>query len=177
MERQHHGFLFEQKYINENNLIKAVSYTEPFDAYSVDGVPYQIKTIKSGQSIDLGDYFINSNKTTDFILVIGFWQTDKTNIINVYKIHIDCEKWNELLSFDYKDSLKHWIKNISNERSFDDIWKEEVNKWKLLYGNNKRLIKLRFKRDHKSQKRIQCAINKADFNKILGMFSYEQIRS
>ena len=45
------------------------------------------------------------------------------------------------------------------------------------------LVRPRFKRDHKSQKRIQCAINNKDFyQKICGgvfdeLYSYEKVRT
>jgi len=43
MERQSHGFAFEQKYIYDNKLISTENYTDKFDAYDKFGIPYQIK--------------------------------------------------------------------------------------------------------------------------------------
>ena len=56
------------------------------------------------------------------------------------------------------------IDNITNKHEDDIKWKEWMKEgkrlWKLKTPN---LIRPRFKRDHKTQKRIQCAINYTDF--------------
>ena len=157
MERQKHGFLYEDKYIQENNLIKEDNYTSEYDAYDVDGNCYQIKTIKKGSGIDLGDIFRNANKKNNFFLVVAFWQGSKSNIVKVEKLYIDKNIWNEILDFDKYDELKEWIQSVSNDYSYDNQWKKERLFWKKEFGNRK--INIRFKRDHKSQKRIQCSIN------------------
>jgi hypothetical protein len=162
-ERQSHGFEYEEKYIQENGLINEEKYTSSWDAYDKDGIPYQIKCIKEGSSIDMGDYFINSEKNVDFFLVISFWRNNKSNIVKTFKLFIKHEKWKNFLDFEFKDKLKDWIKNkVSNSYSYDKQWKEEMKQWKDLWGDRK--IQLRFKRDHSSQRRIQCAINQTDFN-------------
>lgn len=48
MERQIHGFLYENEYIERNLLRKEGNYISEYDAYDVSGVPYQIKLIKKG---------------------------------------------------------------------------------------------------------------------------------
>lgn len=160
-ERQKHGFIFEDSIVNKEKLIKSKNYTDAFDAYNNNGTPYQIKTIKYGSSIDLGDIFRNANKDKDFYLIIGFWEGAKDNIIEIYKLFIPYKKWKELLKFDYYDELRSWISSISNDYSYDAQWKKEMNYWKKLFGERK--IAIRFKRDHKNQKRIQCAINNTVF--------------
>jgi hypothetical protein len=136
----------------------------------------QIKYIKKGSSIDLGDYFVNSSKEKDFNLIIGFWEKEKNNIVDVFNLFIEKDKWNKILYYDKSDELKEWIRyKVSNEYSYDEIWKEEIKEWKKDYGERK--ILLRFKRDHKTQRRIQCAINKKDFyDYFLKEFRFEQIR-
>lgn len=114
-ERQKHGFVFEEKYIIENELIKEDNYTSPIDARDSRNIPYQIKTCKYKSSIDLGDYFRNSEKDEDFYFVVGFWKGSKNNIIDISKIFADKEYWNGLLCFDKKIGLKAWIKGVSNE--------------------------------------------------------------
>ena len=61
------------------------------------------------------------------------------------------------------------MKQISNDRSDDGKWKEFRKKWNLLYKkfNNNPVITLRFKRDHKKQKRIQCGISSSNFKKLI----------
>lgn len=161
-ERQEHGFIYEEHFINENKLIKEKSYTAKFDARNSEGTPYQIKTIRLGSSIDLGDYFRNANIEEDFFLIISFWKEKRQDIVEVHKLFIDCNEWKKLFSFEKESEMKDWIKNrVSNSYSYDEQWKEETKYFKEKFG--KRKVALRFKRDHKTQRRIQCAINKTDF--------------
>jgi len=161
-ERQAHGFIFEENYIKDNNLIKEENYTAPFDAYDKDGELYQIKTIKKDSSIDLGDIFRNASKNKDFFLVVSFWENEKLNIVETRKMRIPFAVWNEILNFDAYDELKNWITNeVSNSHNYDAQWKKERTEWKKRFGNRK--INIRFKRDHKQQRRIQCAINQKVF--------------
>lgn len=173
-ERQEHGFLYQEKKRIELDLIKEENYTAEFDAYRKnDNFPYQIKTIKFGSAIDLGDYFRNSSRTQDFILIIGFWKGTKDSIVETYILKIDYIKWNSLCCFDKKIEMRDEMKNISNNHSDDEKWKLFRTKYKKEYGNKK--ISLRFKRDHKEQKRIQCAINNFDFfNYFIGEFDGEK---
>jgi len=175
MERQKHGFIFEEFIFSELSLTKINEYTAPYDAYDSNNFKYQIKLIKYGNSIDLGDIFRNAEKQDDFFLVIGFWKDKKDNIVEIYRLYIDCKKWKNILSFDYYDELKDWIRNkVSNAYEYDKQWKKEMQYWKEKFG--KRHISIRFKRDHKNQRRIQCAINNKEFySYFLKEFEYEQI--
>jgi hypothetical protein len=150
METQKHGFTYEERKINEYGLTKYKKYTAPFDAYD-DDHNYQIKTIKKGSSIDLGDYFRNAYKNEDFYLMIGFWEDDKNNIVEEYLLYIPANIWKENLSFHKKEELKYWITNIvSNDYSYDEKWKEERKYYTREWNKYKdRKIQLRFKRDHK----------------------------
>jgi hypothetical protein len=161
MERQEHGFLYQRKIAEKFGLKEIEGYTDCYDAISDSGEFYQIKATKFGSSIDMGDFFRNMNKKENFYLVVGFWKGDTSNIVEEHVLYIDVKKYNEIMFFDRADELKEWIKNVSNERSLDAQWKKEKSQWKEAYG--KRLVVLRFKRDHKSQRRIQCAINNKDF--------------
>jgi len=161
-ERQQHGFIYQDKYILKNNLTEEKNYTHKNDAYDKNNIPYQIKTIKKNSSIDMGDIFRNANKNEDFYLVVGFWENKKTNIVEEKKLFIDHKKWNSILNFQEYDKLKDWIKNkVSNDRNYDNQWKKEMKIWKEKFGERK--INIRFKRDHKKQRRIQCAINNKIF--------------
>lgn len=171
MERQEHGFIYQKAISNKLNLKEFIGYTDCYDAYSSTGELYQIKTIKFGNSIDMGDFFRNMNKDKNFYLVVGFWKGKTSNIVEEHILYIDVKKYNEILHFEKADELKKWIQNVSNEKAFDNQWKKEVKEWKKEYGN--RLISLRFKRDHKSQKRIQCAIN----NKIFYSYFVKEFKT
>lgn len=160
-ERQKHGFDFEISYIQDNGLIKNDDYTGQYDAFDKNGIPYQLKLLKHKSSIQLGDYFRNIQKDSDFYLVVQFWKHQKNNIIEVHELFIDYNIWNNMLYFDEWKELKDWIQNVSNARSFDQQWRKERMYWKEKFGDRK--VSLLFKRDHKTQKRIQCGIKNQAF--------------
>lgn len=167
-ERQKHGFQYELKTIEKYKLVKAESYTCPYDAYYHD-IPVQIKCIKFGSNIEMGDYIRNKSKDQNFILIIGFWYGNKTNIIKEEILFINHESFKEYLRFDYDNELIQEMKLISNSREDDIKWKLFCNKYKKLWPKSN-LLHLRFKRDHKKQKRIQCAIPWRLFNQFCKQF-------
>jgi hypothetical protein len=168
-ERQKHGFEYEDFIINENNLIKEENYTAKWDTFEVyNGVktPVSVKCIGFNSSIDFGDLKRQTEVNQDFILYIGFWKGKKNNIVEEYKVLINKDVWNSY--FGNKtiiQSMLDELKGISNDYSDDDKWKEYRKKWKAMYGES--IISLRFKRDHKKQKRIQCGITKKNFLNIV----------
>ena len=166
-ERQIHGFNYQRKVIDNNILVEDDKYTGKWDAYNESlSIPASIKCIGVKGSIDFGDFRRQTQVDTDFILYVGFWQGKKDNIVEEYKVLISKEKWlsyfgdtniiNEMLSE---------MSEISNDRSDDNKWKQFRLKWKEKYGDS--IISLRFKRDHKKQKRIQCGITKTNFLNVI----------
>ncbi len=163
MERQSHGFSFEQK-VHEKYGVKLNSnYTDKWDG-ELNNIPVSIKLEKNGSDIEMADIFRNMNISSDFYLIVGFWENDKTNIIKEHILYIDHEEYSKLFNFDMIEKFKNLLKNISNDKSDDIKWKTQITslrkEWKETTPN---LIRPRFKRDHKTQKRIQCAINNKDF--------------
>lgn len=168
-ERQRHGFDYEELKINENNLIKEDNYTakwDTFETYNGLKTPVSIKCIGLNSSIDFGDFKRQTEVSEDFILYVGFWKGNKNNIVEEYKILINKDVWASY--FGNKVIIKEMLeemRDISNSYSDDNKWKDYRNKYKVLYG--KSTISLRFKRDHKKQKRIQCGITKPNFISIV----------
>ncbi len=181
-ERQSHGFKFETKWCKDNNVLTwkqyedkygkeiGSNYTSKWDAIddtktgkNYKGTPIQLKCIGLGNAIELGDIFRNSNKEENFTLVVGFWEGKKTNIVDVVVLNIDSTKWNKLFEWDKFEELKDWISNkVSNSRTYDSQWKDEMLYYKKLWGDN-RIITPTFKRDHKKQRRVQCQISYTNF--------------
>jgi hypothetical protein len=182
-ERQAHGFIYEDKTIESYGYTDWKTYIKKYPNTDTDGIytstwdaineseegkyykgkPVQIKTIQKNGSVDLGDIFRNANKKEDFTLIVGFWEGSKTNIVEEYVIEVDYKKWNKELEWDKYEELRDWIKNkVSNDYDYDDQWKEECKYYKNDWGRN-RLIQPRFKRDHKTQRRIQCGITYKKF--------------
>jgi hypothetical protein len=169
MERQSHGFDYQTDIIIKESLNADPFYTGKWDAYNATfSLPVSVKCIGYKNSIDFGDFIRQTQVDTDFILYLGLWKDKKDNIIQEYKIIIKKDIW---LSYFGDTSITkimiEEMKGISNDRSDDSKWKEFRNKYKKLYGDS--IVSLRFKRDHKKQKRIQCGINMTNFvNLVVG---------
>lgn len=157
-ERQKHGLDFQKKMCLEKNLKESSEYIGQWDAFDSNDYPCVIKTFKKGSEIPLADIFINSSRDKNFRMILGVWDGFKSNIIEIIDIIIDYKKFIKLFEFQSYDELKVWIKNVSNDSSYDNIWKQECQIWKIKWGKT-RLVQPRFKRDHKSQKRIQSAVS------------------
>ena len=183
MERQIHGFIFEGNEIEKRKLTPWNEYITKYPSTDGDGVytstwdaidenqsgvnyngkPVQLKCIKKGGSVDLGDIFRNANKKENFDLIIGFWEESKYNIVETYLIKVDYIKWNELFIWDKYDEISNWIRNVvSNDKSYTPTWKCECASYKTDWGRE-RIIQPRFKRDSKTQRRIQCGITYGKF--------------
>jgi hypothetical protein len=171
MERQIHGLNYEETVISRNPSIKrSQNYTEKWDAvetYNSITYPVSIKCIGIKNSIDFGDLFRQTQVDENFILYIGFWEGKEKTIKKEYKLLIKSQNWKSYFgNLDKLDVMKDEMAFITNEYSDDKKWRLFRDKYKVLYGDS--VIKIRFKRDHKKQKRIQCSINKNLFNnKIL----------
>lgn len=163
-ERQRHGFEYERTILSRFGLEKSSHYTSPYDALCGD-IGVQVKCIKYGCAIELGDYFRNKNKSIDFVLMVGFWKDDKTNIVEESMYHIDHQEFVSNLQYDKDLQMKSEMDLITNLHVDDTLWREfrlhHSRRWKTFENH----IDIRFKRDHKSQKRIQCAISWKNYNK------------
>ena len=158
MERQGHGFEYQELMCERHNLLSDENYTGMWDAYRPDGVPCVIKTFKRGTELPLSDIFNNVSRDKDFYLMYGVWNGKKSNIIEERVVFIDITKWRELFDWTHYDELNNWIKNlVSNSYSYDVTWKSEIKEWKERWGKD-RIVQPRFKRDHKTQRRIQSAV-------------------
>jgi hypothetical protein len=190
-ENQAHGFKYEKLVCNDKKFTdmkqyekkygkqKGSNYTSVYDAIDESrpgkkykGRPVQIKCIGMNSAIEMGDIFRNSKKDEDFTLVVGFWLGKKTNIVQEIVLDINHKKWNKLFKWDKYDELKDWIKNkVSNARSYDKQWEKERLSYKQLWGES-RLITPTFKRDHGTQRRIQCQIG---YNNFMNEFVTKKI--
>lgn len=179
--RQQHGFNY-QKYITKFLELKPdENYTGKNDAHYQEKngkiYPVQIKFIKKGGSIELGDYMRNKHRDKDFTLIVGFWEDIPGNMADQYILYPPLAWWLGLFQTDenFDNDAYMFLKNITNDKIDDTNWKSGVkelkdrwdtswldfksdfeNTWDCKYPE--RLIQPRFKRDHKKQKRIQCAI-------------------
>ena len=162
-ERQGHGFEYEDTILKRFGINKCKNYISEYDAIC-GNINIQVKCIKHGCAIELGDYFRNKKKQDDFLLILGFWKGNKKNIIEEHIYMIDAGEFTNNLKYEKDNEILTEMKLITNLKVDDIRWKEFCKKhkdaWKSL-GNN---IDIRFKRDHKTQKRIQCAIPWKNYN-------------
>ena len=162
-ERQKHGFTYEKQIIEKMGIIPSNDYTSEWDGF-LNNIPVSIKLEQYGSDIELADYFRNSKKNQDFYLIVGFWEKEKTNIIEERILLIAGQEWQALFNESFTVKFKELLNNITNDYSDDEKWRKSISElrkdWKKQTPN---LIRPRFKRDHHTQKRIQCAINNKDF--------------
>lgn len=163
MERQKHGFSFEQQCKDKYGIVLSNEYTSKWDG-KLNELPISIKTEKFGSDVEMADFFRNQQVNEDFYLLVGFWKDQKDNIVEEHLLKIKSDEYHQMFSENYTDRLHNLLDNITNDKSDDAKWKEQIASIRKDWKNDTpNLIRLRFKRDHKSQKRIQCAINNKDF--------------
>ena len=71
------------------------------------------------------------------------------------------------------EDFQSLLDNITNSHDDDEKWKAMTKQARKNWQNEtSNLVRPRFKRDHKTQKRIQCAINNGDFYKYFVLIKY-----
>lgn len=163
-ERQGHGFAFED-YVEKTYGVNrdGKSYTSKWDGV-LNGVPVSIKTAKIGTDIEMADFTRNAENTEDFYLFVGFWEEEKTNIVEEYILFIPGQEWHSFFPSHFIVDFREMLNNITNDYADDEKWRSMISEQKEKWQNEtNNLIRPRFKRDHKTQKRVQCAINNTDF--------------
>lgn len=176
MERQAHGFSFEQYATKKYEIELNSDYTGKWDGLYC-GEPISIKIEKKGSDVEMADIFRNMDIDNNFYLLVGFWDGAKDNVTDEFLLHIDCNEYTSLFNKEMSYKFKTLLNSITNDHSDDEKWKKEISilkrEWKDSTPN---LIRPRFKRDHKTQKRIQCAINNKDFyNYFIPKYEVNQI--
>lgn len=165
-ERQSHGFSYEKTVIEKYGMEGSVGYTTEWDA-RYKGIPVSIKTKKIGQSVEMADFFRNSNKTEDFILVVGFWGDEKGVIVEEHFLYINKNYWMSQFDPLLVESFRNIFDGVTNSYEDDDKWKKRREDATKLWEEKGSIIKVNFKRDHKKQKRVQCSIKNKEFYDIL----------
>jgi len=177
-ERQSHGLINENRikelYSLEDYLGKK-DYTAKYDAQTAEGTPVSIKTTKHGCAVDMGDYFRNANADKDFYLIVSFWKNDKLNIHEEFHMLIPHEEWQKLFKREFDERIRKMLDDVSHERWYDRIWREQRLSLRADWGEG--IVKLRPKRDHKSQKRMQCAISYKDILGLNALYATDSIKN
>jgi hypothetical protein len=167
-ERQNHGFKYEDDFMERYNLQQSDSYTSDFDGHC-GLLPIQIKYTKVKGEVCLGDYRRNINITQDFILHMAFYEEEGKNKLpnaEEYTLYINHKVYTDLFKLNDINIIRDELSLISNDKYDDVKFKTFRNKYKK--SNN--IIQVRFKRDHKKQKRIQAAIPRVKLQDFIKLF-------
>lgn len=156
--KQFHGFQYEQKVIERFNLQKAKNYTSPYDAQHKSH-NIQVKCMQHGSSVEFGDYLRNKQKTNNFILIVGFWKHEKDNIIQEHIFDVNVSTLSSNLYYPHDADMFKEMSLITNMYEDDEKWKTFCQKHRLQWREYRNKMDLRFRRDHKKQKRIQCGVS------------------
>lgn len=175
MERQKHGFLFEEKISKKYGITLNSDYTGKWDGY-FDKIPVSIKHIKKGNAIDLGDIFRQASILEPFYLIVGFYSENNSD--EIYLLKFEENEWHKFfMERDFFEPIfRNALDSVSNDPSDDNKWKNKMalckNLWK---ANTPNIVKPNGKRDHKKQKRWQCSIsNKLFFTKVLPYYQIKE---
>ena len=164
-ERQKHGFKFEEFIKDKFNIQPCPKghYTYKWDGI-LNNCPVSIKTECNGTDIEMASFMRNASNTDNFYLIVGFWEGSKDNIVAIETLFIDGNEWHDLFDQEIVQECQNFLHEITNDYADDNKWQSGCAKlqkrWEQTTHN---LVRPRFKRDHKSQKRMQCAINYLDF--------------
>jgi hypothetical protein len=164
--RQQHGFEYEKSLQAKFGWIK-LGYTEPVDLLTGKKNPVSAKSHKKTGELCLGDYRRNKRIKQDFLLCV---ETRQNNIKTEKYYWVDHRLWIQFFEFDHDAAMMTEWGLITNLHADDQRSKECQKKYKQLWGLQ-RLVQLRFKRDHKDQKRIQCAVPKRHLDEFLSHFT------
>ena len=164
MERQVHGLLYGGQIVEEYELQESGVYTSRWDAYC-DDIPCSIKSIKHGSAIDMGDINRQRSVDRDFLFFIGFWRGDKSNLVEEHVLYVPVGFWRAQFPDECASIIdpKVVFDGISNDRADDAKWKDRTRRYRKMWREHEGAVAVRYKRDHKSQRRIQCAIKRRSF--------------
>lgn len=112
-----------------------------------------------GGKVELGDFFRHTVVNESFILVLGQWKGNKRSLISTQFFFIDSVKWRNLFlcSPELVVAIRTGLQHITNLKCDDQLWRQMTTQWHQEFGIN-RPVRLAPKRDHKTQRRIQCSI-------------------
>lgn len=133
------------------------------------------KSRKIGGELCLADYARNRNKTQGFLLCASSYKGTIETIIDEHFRWCDPEKWAPFFAFSHYDEMFAEWDTITNSHDDDEKSTACQEKYQALWEQESpdgkpRLVKLRFKRDHKTQLRIQCAVPRASVPEFLSHF-------
>lgn len=175
-ERQKMGFCFEDLSLGLlNSASENSGYTSTHDGLLHD-VPISVKTVSPSGEICFADYSRHLGMNEDFI-IFSVGTVYKKNLRKVNTLILPGAEWRATFSDEVCQKYLHALRSVTNEYSDDPLWKElrtesrdfekELVRTGVISGN----VLARPKRDHKKQRRLQAAIPRVNFNRMVDQYS------
>jgi len=166
-EVQHHGFVFE-KWVRDTFFGGYVQpdYTQKWDIpkeinKNHGGLPCNMKAIKYGTSVDMGDALRQFQVDEPFILIIAFWQQedDKKRIVNIVAPTVTPEMYRKLWEPITLQDLKRLDAVVKDRKLGYREARAAAQKIKSAPPFTRAIITVNPKIDEKSQRRLQCSLS------------------
>jgi hypothetical protein len=166
-EVQHHGYVFE-KWVRDTFFGGYVQpdYTQKWDIPKEvnklhGGLPCNMKAIKYGAPVDMGDALRQFHVDEPFILIIAFWRQEgeKKRIVNIVAPTVTPEVYRKLWEPIALEDLKR-LDAVVKDRKLD--YREAraaAQKIKSAPPFTRAPITVNPKIDEKSQRRLQCSLS------------------
>ena len=167
-ERQAHGFRFEERVIEELNLVPEGDYTAKWDAYD-SNTPISIKCISLTGNIDCGsivrmfEHFLNPG----WDMILGRHQNKVLRAVFRYSFTEQICK--DLIGDLTLEDVKGFDEGVKSfPRGYHDEARIYAKDWKREYKPKMGLLTVQPKIDSIVQRRVQCGINGTS---VLKLFS------
>lgn len=172
-EVQHHGYVFE-KWVRDTFFAGYVQpdYTQKWDIPKEvnklhGGLPCNMKAIKYGAPVDMGDALRQFQMDEPFILIVAFWKQegDKKRIVNIVAPTVTPEVYRKLWEPITLEDLKRLDAAVKNRKFDYKAARAAAQKIKSAPPFTHAPITVNPKIDEKSQRRLQCSLSFKNFFK------------
>ena len=174
--RQAHGFRFEKSVIEELNLIPEKSYTAKWDAYGPDSIPISIKCISLTGNVDCGsitrmfEHFLDPG----WDMIVGR-HLNKV-LQSVYRYTFTKEVCDALIGQLTLEDVKEFDTQVKGyPKGYHEEARKYAKTWKTENKPRMGLLTVQPKIDSKTQRRVQCGINRSTLIKLFPTKPYEPL--
>ena len=166
-EVQRHGYVFE-KWVRDTFFGGYVQpdYTQKWDIPKAvnkfhGGLPCNMKAIKYGAPVDMGDALRQFHVDEPFILIVAFWQQegDRKRIVNVIAPVVTPETYRKLWEPITLEDLKRLDAVVKDRKLGCREARAAAQKIKSAPPFTRAFITVNPKIDEKSQRRLQCSLS------------------
>ncbi len=166
-EVQRHGYIFE-KWVRDMFFGGYVlpDYTQKWDIpkeinKNHGGLPCNMKAIKYGAPVDMGDALRQFQVDEPFILIVAFWQQedDKKRIANIVAPTVTPEMYRKLWEPITLEDLKRLDAVVKDRKLGYRAARAAAQKIKFAPPFTRAIITVNPKIDEKSQRRLQCSLS------------------